>query len=79
MLFFKEQVGLWLDDYPDESESRAAALEHTVAQLLEMVVIDLDNNDDPHIIFETLNARGTPLLQSDLVKNYRNVRSWSGH
>ena len=67
--FFKDQVGLWLDDYPDESDSRAAALEHTVAQLLEMVVIDLDNNDDPHIIFETLNARGTPLLQSDLVKN----------
>ena len=69
MIFFKEQVGLWLDDYPNESESRAAALEHTVAQLLEIVVIDLENNDDPHIIFETLNARGTPLLQSDLVKN----------
>ena len=30
---------------------------------------DLSINDEPHIIFETLNARGTPLLQSDLIKN----------
>ena len=35
-----------------------------------MVVIDLGPQDDPHVIFETLNARGTPLLQSDLIKNY---------
>ena len=36
---------------------------------LELVVIDLDESDNPHIIFEILNARGTPLLQSDMVKN----------
>jgi len=35
-----------------------------------MVVIDLDDKDDAQVIFETLNARGTPLLASDLVKNY---------
>ena len=68
--FFKDQVGLWLDDARSEApEDRAAALEQAVAQLLEVVVIDLEPTDDPHIIFETLNARGTPLLQSDLIKN----------
>ena len=32
-------------------------------------MIDLDVNDNSQIIFETLNARGTPLLASDLIKN----------
>lgn len=67
--FFKLQTRHWLDDQPEEGEKRAAALERAITALLEVVVIDLDATDDPHIIFETLNARGTPLLQSDLIKN----------
>ena len=38
--------------------------------MLQMVVIDLSPQDDPNLIFETLNARGTPLEQSDLIKNF---------
>ena len=38
--------------------------------MLQMVVIDLSPQDDPNVIFETLNARGTPLEQSDLIKNF---------
>lgn len=67
--FFKLQVEHWLDERPEETEVRAGALESTVTHLLQLVVIDLGINDEPHIIFETLNARGTPLLQSDLIKN----------
>ena len=67
--FFKLEVEHWLDEHPNESEVRADALEKAVVHLLELVVIDLHIEDEPHIIFETLNARGTPLLQSDLVKN----------
>ena len=68
--FFKDQVSQWLNRYPQEHASQAAeALEQTVSKFLELVVIDLDQSDDPHVIFETLNARGTPLLQSDLIKN----------
>ena len=67
--FFKLQVEHWLDERPEETDARAAALESTVTYLLQLVVIDLGINDEPHIIFETLNARGTPLLQSDLIKN----------
>lgn len=67
--FFKEQIDHWLNELQGEAEIRAEALERTITSLLEMVVIDLKTDDDPHVIFETLNARGTPLLQSDLIKN----------
>ncbi len=68
--FFKQQIEHWLDERPEEVEARADALEKAVVHLLELVIIDLRLDDEPHIIFETLNARGTPLLQSDLIKNF---------
>lgn len=67
--YFKLQVLGWLDDVPDETDARVDALHKAVVAFLQMVVIDLNSDDDQHIIFETLNARGTPLLQSDLIKN----------
>ena len=70
--YFKEQVGQWLDGCGDLPEARvraATALEEALRTKLELVVIDLGGSDDAHMIFETLNARGTPLLQSDMVKN----------
>lgn len=67
--FFKEQIRQWLDAEPHVCDQRAIALEQAVTNLMELVVIDLSPSDDPHIIFETLNARGTPLLESDLIKN----------
>jgi hypothetical protein len=39
------------------------------------VVIILENSDDAQIIFETLNSRGTPLLASDLMRNYIFLRA----
>ncbi|MXG72569.1 DUF262 domain-containing protein [Escherichia coli] len=36
---------------------------------LKLVFIQLDNEDDAYLIFETLNARGRDLKTSDLVKN----------
>ena len=37
---------------------------------LSIVLIGLSKDDDPQHIFETMNARGQPLLTSDLIKNY---------
>ena len=52
----------------------APMLPHAVRQSdrrsLNLVVIDLGDDDEAQVIFETLNARGTPLLPADLVKNY---------
>ena len=70
--YFKGQTEQWLarfDRDAGERERAASALEAAVSRYLELVVIDLGESDDPHVIFETLNARGTPLLQSDMVKN----------
>ena len=68
--FFQLQVRKWLEDDPGSMERRIDALEVAATELLQMVVIDLGTQDDPNLIFETLNARGTPLEQSDLIKNF---------
>ena len=70
--YFRGQAEQWLDRFSDDAgdpNTAATALENAVRVNLELVVIDLDDSDDPHVIFETLNARGTPLLQSDMIKN----------
>lgn len=70
--YFRNQTELWLLRFDEENgkgDTAASALEAAVSRYLELVVIDLGEADDPHVIFETLNARGTPLLQSDMVKN----------
>ncbi|MCK9249467.1 MAG: DUF4268 domain-containing protein [Solirubrobacteraceae bacterium] len=53
----------------EESARRYAALREAVTGLLQIVTISLDREDPAQVIFETLNARGTPLLAIDLVKN----------
>ena len=68
--FFQLQVGKWLEDGGGSTEHRIDALEAAATAMLQMVVIDLSPQDDPNLIFETLNARGTPLEQSDLIKNF---------
>lgn len=70
--YFKSKTEEWLDQYAEESGARrraAESLERTVSRGMELAVIDLRLVDTPHIIFETLNARGTPLLPSDMIKN----------
>lgn len=37
---------------------------------LQVVFIDLDQGERPYEIFESLNAKGKPLSQADLVRNY---------
>lgn len=68
--FFFESISDWLSPQQQHSEIRLDRLFDTIRDLLKMVVIDLGREDDPQVIFETLNARGTPLWASDLVKNY---------
>ncbi|HZF50612.1 MAG TPA: DUF262 domain-containing HNH endonuclease family protein [Polyangiaceae bacterium] len=42
---------------------------------LQVVAIDLEKDDDAQVIFETLNARGEPLLPADLLRNYVFLRA----
>jgi uncharacterized protein with ParB-like and HNH nuclease domain len=43
---------------------------YTIERKLIIVNINLGNSDDPYLIFESLNAKGSPLTQADLVRNY---------
>jgi len=66
--WFTGAVGAWVDEQ-DEAEDAIAVLAGVLADRLEVVAIDLGEDDNAQIIFETLNARGTPLRAADLVKN----------
>ena len=68
--FFQLQIREWLGEVDESTKHKIDALEAASTNMLQIVVIDLDTQEDPNLIFETLNARGTPLEESDLVKNY---------
>jgi len=46
--------------------------------VLMVVAIELTDGDDAQVIFETLNARGEPLLPADLLRNYLFQRAARG-
>jgi hypothetical protein len=70
-VYFRGRIAEWLDANPGAESLRAhmEALGDAFWRLLNVVVIDLEQGENSQIIFETLNARGTPLLAADLVKN----------
>lgn len=69
-LFFYNAIQEWALEKDSERDERLDALIGAIRDHVRLVVIDVDNEDDAQVIFETLNARGTPLLPSDLVKNH---------
>ena len=48
---------------------------HALKNSLQVVAIDLEIDDDAQVIFETLNARGEPLLPADLLRNFVFLRA----
>lgn len=67
---FASHIGTWLDAAPGQSAARADALAMSLQLSLQLVIIRLTADEDSQEIFETLNARGTPLTAADLIKNY---------
>jgi uncharacterized protein with ParB-like and HNH nuclease domain len=45
-------------------------LKKTITSVLSTVSIVLDPDDNPYLVFESLNAKGRPLTQADLVRNF---------
>jgi uncharacterized protein with ParB-like and HNH nuclease domain len=70
--FFKKQLskGSDLNGDPVEPSKVLTAIEHS----LQVVMINLGSDDDPYLIFESLNFKGEPLTQADLVRNYLLMR-----
>lgn len=82
-LFFHDQMEEFF--LGTETESPFAAEAPVAARLeecfqalknaLQVVAIDLEQDDDAQVIFETLNARGEPLLPADLLRNFIFLRA----
>jgi len=68
--YFFEAIGEWLDMDAIGVDRRAGLLVPAITTRLQIVTIQLLANEDAQEIFETLNARGTPLTAADLIKNY---------
>ncbi len=68
--FFRDWFAQWILRVPEDLEVRVDALAAALRFKLKVVAIDLGFADNPNVIFESLNARGTPLLQWDLAKNH---------
>jgi hypothetical protein len=64
--FQKKLQGKDSDDKPYE----LTALLEALRTKLHAVSITLGDADDPYLIFESLNAKGAPLTQADLIRNY---------
>jgi len=45
-------------------------IKKVITNNLSVVSIVLDLDDNPHLVFESLNAKGRPLTQADLIRNY---------
>ena len=74
-VFFNEQIAAYVLESPGDAAARTRALYDALRTRLQLVSIELETNDDPQVIFETLNARGEPLLPSDLLRNFVFLRA----
>jgi Protein of unknown function DUF262/Protein of unknown function (DUF1524)/Restriction Enzyme Adenine Methylase Associated len=69
--YFARECREWITSEGEDSvPNRAEHLERAARELLQIVVIDLAADENAQEIFETLNARGTPLTAADLIKNF---------
>ena len=58
-----------------EKKLRQVSFEHDklkkiITSYFSVVSIVLDTDDNPYLVFESLNAKGRPLTQADLIRNY---------
>jgi hypothetical protein len=68
-LYFHGAVEAWAKERGD-GPGCTRAVKQALQRRLELVQIELDPSENPQEIFETLNARGVPLLASDLLRNF---------
>ena len=75
-LFFESSLRDFIMEGTDhQPEERIQAVFNALQNSLQLVSIELETKDDPQVIFETLNARGEPLLSSDLLRNFIFLRA----
>lgn len=60
--FFKRKI--------NQSKIDIETLKKVITNNLSVVSIVLNSEDNPYLVFESLNAKGRPLTQADLIKNF---------
>lgn len=70
--FFKESLrrGLVNEEEIEPLDLDLNKLKSVLMEGLSLVHITLSDQDNPYLIFESLNYKGEPLTQADLVRNY---------
>ena len=70
--YFADAICTYLQTYPEEEREKIGetALFIAITQKFRMYVIQLASHVNAHDIYESLNARGTALRQTDLIKNF---------
>ena len=78
-LYFHERISDFCTSATEHGETtlqqRVHALYEALRRHILLVHIELQDDDDPQVIFESLNARGQPLLPSDLIRNFVFMRA----
>lgn len=67
--FFLDRARGFIDQDPANARNRLLALTDAIFQNFHFIVITLSKEDDPQVIFATLNTGGQPLAAMDLVRN----------
>jgi len=68
--YFTTVVTAWLAESPEAADERAQGLTDALTRGVQLVAINLSAAENSQEIFETLNARGTPLSSADLIRNF---------
>lgn len=67
--FFLTRTDSFISVDPSAARKRLLALTDAIFQNFRFIVITLSKEDDPQVIFQTLNSGGEPLAAMDLVRN----------
>lgn len=69
--WLQESFSRYLSDGREENiHTKANALLMALTDQFKLIVIELEEHDDPQVIFETLNTGAEPLAAMDLVRNF---------
>lgn len=64
--YFRQHLGVWVKNEPAQTEEML----RLILERLSLVSITLNDDDDPYLVFESLNAKGMQLTAADLIRNY---------
>ncbi len=68
--YLTQMASEYLDpDDPDLRARQVHALQQTICQHLQFAILTLDDDEQPNMVFETINARGQGLAEHQLVKS----------